>query len=128
MYFYDWFQCCPKHPTFQTACIISPLTIISLAIKVRKILIFSTKESLAGCQINLIDVNFHLQKSVEIFDTKSFDKNLNPKRTRGEKMAFLMPIRVKASEKFSLFDQFAYSALTISCSTTILQIASDFLT
>ena len=30
--------------------------------------------SLAGCQINLIDVNFHLQKSLEIFDTNSADK------------------------------------------------------
>ena len=30
--------------------------------------------SLAGCQINSIDVNFHLQKSFEIFDTNSADK------------------------------------------------------
>ena len=30
--------------------------------------------SLAGCQINTIDVNFHLQKSLEIFDKKSADK------------------------------------------------------
>ena len=30
--------------------------------------------SLAGCQINLIDVNFHLEKSLEIFDKKSADK------------------------------------------------------
>ena len=30
--------------------------------------------SLAGCQINPIDVNFHLQKSLEIFDKKSADK------------------------------------------------------
>ena len=29
---------------------------------------------MAGCQINLIDVNFHLQKSLEIFDTNSADK------------------------------------------------------
>ena len=32
--------------------------------------------SLAGCQINPIDVNFHLQKSLEIFDKDSADKNL----------------------------------------------------
>ena len=31
---------------------------------------------LAGCQINLIDVKFHLQKSLEIFDKKSANKNL----------------------------------------------------
>jgi hypothetical protein len=29
--------------------------------------------SLAGCQINPIDVNFHLQKSLEVFDKKSAD-------------------------------------------------------
>ena len=32
--------------------------------------------SLAGCQINPIDVNFHLQKSFEIFDKNSTDKTL----------------------------------------------------
>ena len=32
--------------------------------------------SLAGCQINPIDVNFHLQKSLEIFDKNSADKKL----------------------------------------------------
>ena len=30
--------------------------------------------SLAGFQINPIDVNFHLQKRLEIFDTNSADK------------------------------------------------------
>ena len=30
--------------------------------------------SLAGCQINPIDVNFYLQKSVDIFDKNSADK------------------------------------------------------
>ena len=30
--------------------------------------------SLAGCQIIPIDVNFHLQKSSEIFDKNSADK------------------------------------------------------
>ena len=32
--------------------------------------------SLAGCQINPIDVNFYLQKSFEIFDKNSAAKNL----------------------------------------------------
>jgi hypothetical protein len=32
--------------------------------------------SLAGCQINPIDVNFHLQKSLKFFDKSSADKNL----------------------------------------------------
>ena len=30
--------------------------------------------SLVGCQINPIDVNFHIQKSLEIFDKNSADK------------------------------------------------------
>ena len=49
---------------------------------IRKMLIFSVplgtflkdKLSLAGSQINLIDVNFHLQKSFEIFDKDSANK------------------------------------------------------
>ncbi len=53
----------------------------------KKILIFSTtlghlfidSISLAGCQINPIDVNFHLQKSLEIFDKKSAD-NIQSKK------------------------------------------------
>ena len=32
--------------------------------------------SSSGCQINPIDVNFHLQKSLEIFDKNSSAKNL----------------------------------------------------
>ena len=53
--------------------------------------------SLAGCQINPIDVNFHLQKSLAIFDTNLADKS-NPKITRGVKVPCLMPIRVMAFE------------------------------
>ena len=32
--------------------------------------------SLAGCQINPIDVHFYLQKSLEIYNKNSVDKNL----------------------------------------------------
>ena len=35
--------------------------------------------SLSGSQINPIDVNFHLQKSLEIFDKNSADKILSKK-------------------------------------------------
>ena len=35
--------------------------------------------SLAGCQINPIDVNFHLKKLLEIFDKKSVAKKLMQK-------------------------------------------------
>ena len=39
--------------------------------------------SLAGCQINLIDVNFHFEKSLEIFDKIQLKKS-DPERTRGK--------------------------------------------
>ena len=42
--------------------------------------------SLAGCQINPIDVNLHLQKSLEIFDKNSADKLLS-KKDKGVKSA-----------------------------------------
>ena len=35
--------------------------------------------SLAGCQINSIDVNFYLQKSLEIIDKNLADKILSKK-------------------------------------------------
>ena len=50
---------------------------------------------LAGCQINPIDVNFHLQKSLEIFDKKLTDK-IWSKKDRWWKVPSLMPIRVKS--------------------------------
>ena len=49
--------------------------------RVRKMLIFIARSiflydwmSLSWCQINLIDVNFQLQKSLENFDKNSADK------------------------------------------------------
>ena len=42
--------------------------------------------SLAECQINPIDVNFHLQKSWEIFDKNSVDK-IWSKKDKGVKIA-----------------------------------------
>ena len=42
--------------------------------------------SLSGSQINLIDVNFHLQKSLEIFYTNSADK-IQSKNYKGDKSA-----------------------------------------
>ena len=50
--------------------------------------------SLSGFQINLIDVNFHLQKSLEIFDKNSPDK-IWSKKDKEWKVPSLMPIRVK---------------------------------
>ena len=47
-----------------------------------------------GCQINLIDVNFHLQESLEIFDKNSADK-IWSKKDKEKKVSPLMPIRVK---------------------------------
>jgi hypothetical protein len=54
--------------------------------------------SLAGCQINPIDVNFHLQKGLEIFEKKISCQKSDPKSTRalkGWKVPCSMPIRVK---------------------------------
>ena len=42
--------------------------------------------SLAGFQINPIDVNFHLQKSLEIFDTNAADK-IQSQNYKGSKSA-----------------------------------------
>ena len=42
--------------------------------------------SLAGCQINPIDINFHLQKSLEIFGKNSADKVWS-KKGKGVKSA-----------------------------------------
>ena len=44
--------------------------------------------SLAGCQIDPIDVNFHLQKSLEIFETNSADK-IQSQNYKGGKSALL---------------------------------------
>ena len=50
--------------------------------------------SLAGCQINSIDVNFHHQKSLEIFHKHSADK-IGSKKDKERKVSPLMTIRVK---------------------------------
>ena len=50
---------------------------------------------MAGCQINPIDLNFHLQKCLEIFDKNSADK-INPKIISEVKPPCLMPIRVNS--------------------------------
>ena len=60
--------------------------------------------SLAGCQINPICVNFHLQKRVEIFDTNSANK-IQSQNYKGVKVPCLMPIRAKGvqTEKKYIF-------------------------
>ena len=50
--------------------------------------------SLSGCQIQPIDVNFHLQKSLEIFDENSADK-IWSKKDKEIRVSPLMQIRVK---------------------------------
>ena len=55
--------------------------------------------SLAGCQINPIDVNFHLQKS---FDENSADK-IKSKEEKGIKVPSLIPIRDKYLYVNSIF-------------------------
>ena len=48
--------------------------------------------SLLGCQINLIGVNFHLQKSLEILDKNSADK-IWSKKDKEIKVSPLIPIK-----------------------------------
>ena len=50
--------------------------------------------SLAGCQINPIDVNFNLQKSLEIFIKDWADKTWS-KKDKGSKVPSLVSIKVK---------------------------------
>ena len=50
--------------------------------------------SSAGCQIRPIDVNFHLQKSLDIFDKTSADK-IWFKKDKEIHVSPLMPSRVK---------------------------------
>ena len=52
--------------------------------------------SLAGCQIIPIDLNFHLQKCLEIFDKNSAEK-IQSKNYKGVNPSCIMPIRVKNS-------------------------------
>ena len=54
--------------------------------------------SLAGCQINPIDVNFYLQKSLEIFVKNSADK-IWSKKDKVIKVSPLMSFRVKSIDK-----------------------------
>ena len=60
--------------------------------------------SLVGCQINLINVNFHLKITLEIFDKDSAVKNLIQKG-QGWKVPSLMPIRVNRPKCIVIFGQ-----------------------
>ena len=53
--------------------------------------------SMAGFQINPIDVNFHLQKSLEIFDNISAGK-IWFKKDKDIKVSTLMSIRVNVNK------------------------------
>jgi hypothetical protein len=66
--------------------------------------------SLGGCQINPIDVNFHLQKSLKIFDENSADKILS-KKDKEIKVSPLMPIRVKLRPFDFLSDDISMMAI-----------------
>ena len=64
--------------------------------KSRKMLIFSATHFLKDSvsQITLINVNFHLKKSLEIFDKNSADK-IHSKNYKGINPPCLMLIRIK---------------------------------
>ena len=64
--------------------------------------------SLAGCQINPIDVNFHLQKSLEIFDRNSAGK-MSSKKDKEIKCQLGLSIDLtKKSESANLYIYFNY--------------------
>ena len=67
--------------------------------------------SLAGCQTNPVGVNFHLQKSVEIFDTNSANK-IQSQNYKEVKVPCLMPIKVKGClfkiMEFSIYLAYQY--------------------
>ena len=56
--------------------------------------------SLAGFQINPIDVNFHLPKSLEIFDKNLVDKMWSKKDKKDESIPSPVPNRVKVSAQW----------------------------
>ena len=58
--------------------------------------------TLAGCQINPIDVNVYPQKSVDTVDKNSADK-IWSKKYEGWKVPSLMPIKVKILYKYLHF-------------------------
>ena len=60
--------------------------------------------SWAGCQNNLIDLNCHLQKSLEIFYTNSDDK-IQSQNYKEVKVPRLMPIRVNPNNCKLLYSQ-----------------------
>ena len=61
--------------------------------------------SLTWCQINPIDVNFHLTKSLEIFDKNSADK-IWSKKDKEIKVSPLMQIRVKYNSELITAEKF----------------------
>ena len=60
---------------------------------------------LSGCLITTIDVNFHLQKSLEIFDKNPADKICSKKdKVKEWKVSSLMPIGlIEISHKYIFF-------------------------
>ena len=77
--------------------------------------------NLAECQINPIDVNFHLQKCLEIFDKNSADKILS-KKNKEIKSSPLMPIRINSPQQSSRAVSLSRSAKLIKAFhfTTVL--------
>ena len=76
-------------------------------------LIFSaTSMSLASNQINLIDVNFHLQKRFEIFDKNSADK-IWPKEDKGVESALPLSHQLGLSTNNLIDDDLTLNVLDI---------------
>ena len=91
--------------------------------KARKILIFRASKgqlflellTWTGCQNNPIDVNFHHQKSLEIFEKNQLTKS-DPTRTRGQKC----PLRCQLGSKFDSGIWHRPCRLAIQCRCFVL--------
>ena len=70
--------------------------------------------SLAGCQINPIDVNFHLQKKCGFFDENS-DSKIQSKKNKGIKVSTLMPFwsPMNSHRVYGLFLLFCLTTLKV---------------
>ena len=80
--------------------------------------------SWAGCQKNLIDVNFHLQKSLKIFEKKSADK-IWSKKDKGIKVSPPVPNRVKTLDICPIFPIFETSCWLLYFSSNFLKLESQ---
>ena len=82
--------------------------------------------SLAGCQINPIDVNFYLQKNFEMFDKNSADK-IWSKKDKEIKVSSFIPIRVNLGRYLQFCPIYKKCAKSPNFSTLQMAVISHIL-